>query len=141
VTRTGSSKAASAGFGQSRATIADSYYKSAKDTYDLLDEGDIGNPVASLAVTAAIGFADAICAKLGGEVSTGQHSSAVALLKKALGNEFPRSQETAFTRILQIKDTAQYGAKLITRKETDRVMDDLDKFVEWAREQLQKLAK
>jgi hypothetical protein len=133
VTRTGSSKAASAGFGQSRATIADSYYKSAKDTYDLLDEGDIGNPVASLAVTAAIGFADAICAKLGGEVSTGQHSSAVALLKKALGNEFPR--------ILQIKDTAQYGAKLITRKETDRVMDDLDKFVEWAREQLQKLAK
>lgn len=136
MTRTGSTKKASSGFDTSRLRIAESYLEAAKVVCEFSDVGAPGNPIVSLAVSAAIGFTDALTARFGGEFSAGEHSAAIAVLKKALGNKLPRAQENALSKVLSTKDEAQYSARIIPLSEAKQSLDSIQKFALWARQEL-----
>jgi hypothetical protein len=138
VTRTGSTRKAGSGFDTSRLRIAESYLEAAKVVYEFSDGGAPGNPIVSLAVMAAIGFTDALTARFGGEFSASEHSAAIAVLKKALGNRLPRAQENALAKVLSTKDQAQYSARIITASEAQHSLKTIQKFALWARQELEK---
>jgi hypothetical protein len=136
VTRTGSGKRADKSFGEGRLQLARAYLKAAQDEAELADEGSIGNPVISQIVHAAIAYADALTAKSAGRVNQQDHGAAVKMLRDALGNRLPRAQETRLRRILAEKDAAQYGARLKTRADAQRLLVQMVEFAAWAESEL-----
>jgi hypothetical protein len=104
----------------------------------MADEGDIGNPVMSQIVNAAIAFTDALTAKYIGRVNQQNHTAAVEALRDALGNRLPVAQETRLRRILGEKDEVQYGTRTKTKVEADRLLAHLESFAAWAEAKLQR---
>ena len=140
MTRTGSTKKAPSGFDTSRLRIAESYLEAAKVVLEFSEVGAPGNPIVSLAVSAAIGFTDALTARFGGEFSAGEHNAVVAVLKKALGNKLLRTHENALSKVLSAKDEAQYSARIIPVSEAKQHLENIQKFALWARQELEKTA-
>ncbi|MBK1670591.1 hypothetical protein CKO28_21455 [Rhodovibrio sodomensis] len=103
----------------------------------MLDPDDGGNAIVSNVVTAAIAYADAITAKRIGLINQQDHRGIVKLLRQALGNALPREQEKRLGHLIANKDAAQYGARIISQDEANRLVDDLQRFAEWAEEVLQ----
>jgi hypothetical protein len=136
VTRTGSAKPASDSFGESRRTIAKAYLKAAQDEAAFADVDDIGNPIISQIVHAAIAYTDALTAKFAGRANQQDHGAAVKNLRDALGNRLPRAQENRLRRILSEKDVAQYGARLKTKADAERLLAQLVEFAKWAEAEL-----
>jgi hypothetical protein len=58
------------------------------------------------------------------------------MLRDALGNRLPRAQETRLRRILAEKDPAQYGARLKTRTDGQRLLAQMVEFAAWAESEL-----
>ena len=58
------------------------------------------------------------------------------MLRDALGNRLPRAQETRLRRILAEKDAAQYGARLKTRTDAQRLLAQMVEFAAWAESEL-----
>lgn len=83
-------------------------------------------------VSAAIGYADAITARLKGVVNKQDHQAAARLLREALGNTLPDRQETFYRRLLGRKDEVNYGARSTTLDEAQRLLESLDDFAAWA---------
>jgi hypothetical protein len=74
MTRTGPKKLKlQPGFDTARLRIGESYLKAARNVDEQAEEGDLGNPLVSLVLLAAIIFADALAAKFGGIMSVGEH--------------------------------------------------------------------
>jgi hypothetical protein len=137
MTRTGSSKTVDSTFGEGRLRIARAYLKAARDELMLAESNDIGNPIMSHIVTAAIAFADALTARHG-RVNRQDHAAAVKTLRDALGNRLPAAQEKRFRRILAEKDEVQYGARLKSRSEAEQMLRELDEFAAWAESELER---
>ena len=136
MTRTGSRKSVARWFGDSRLLIAEAYLKAATTVLESAADGDAGNPVLSLLVSAAIGFTDAVCAKYGGFVSDGEHTGAVKVLRDAIGNRLPKAQETRLRNVLTVKELAQYGNKVIPMREAVASLAAISDFAAWARQEL-----
>ena len=133
MTRTGSAKPANERFGESRLAIAMAYLKAAQDEVALADADDIGNPIISQVVHAAIAYTDALTAKFAGRANQQDHGAAVKILRDALGNRLPAAQENRLRRILREKDAAQYGARLKTKADAERLLSQLVEFAKWAK--------
>jgi len=102
----------------------------------MAEKGDIGNPVMSQIVNAAIAFTDALTAKYIGRVNQRDHAAAVKALRDALGNRLPAAQETRLRRILGEKDEVQYGTRLKTSVEAERLLTQLEEFADWVEKEL-----
>ena len=132
MTRKGPSKTADKAFGDGSLEIAKAFLKAAQNETELADDGDVGNPIISQIVNAAIAYADALTAKFAGRVDQQDHSATVKALRAALGKRFPDEQERRLARILSEKDAAQYGARIERKSEAVRLLADLEKFAAWA---------
>ena len=136
MTRKGPSKAADAGFGSGRLAMARAFLKAAQNEAELTGGNDVGNPIVSLVVHGAIAYADALTAKVAGQVNQQDHSGATRSLRAALGNRLPNDQERRLGRILAEKDAAEYGARVKRGSEAARLLGELQKFAEWAEREL-----
>jgi hypothetical protein len=132
MTRKGPSKTADKAFGDGRLQMAKAFLKAAQNETELADEGDVGNPIISQIVNAAIAYTDALTAKFAGRVNQQDHSATVKVLRAALGKRFPDEQERRLARILSEKDAAQYSARVKRKSEAVRLLADLEKFAAWA---------
>ncbi len=83
-------------------------------------------------VIAAIAFADALTAKYSGLANQQNHATAVKAIRDALGNRFPKAQETRLRNILSEKDEVQYGTRFKTIGEASKLLNQLESFAEWA---------
>ena len=130
--RKGPGKATGQGFGEGRLRIARAFLTAAEDEATLAGEEDIGNPIISQAVTAAIAYADALTARFGDRVNRQDHAALTKNLRGVLGNRLPTVQASRLRRILGEKDAAQYGTRIKSRAEAERVLRDLREFASWA---------
>lgn len=90
------------------------------------------NGAITLRVAAAIGYADAIAAKLKGVVNKQSHEAAPRLLREVLGNALPAKHEKFYRRLLGRKDEVNYGARSTAHEEAERLLAELDEFAAWA---------
>jgi hypothetical protein len=134
MTRTGPSKKVAAGYGAGRLENARAYLQAARDAITLAHATSNTNPVMSQIVNAAIAYADALTARRQSIINQRDHRAAVKLLRDTLGREFPDSQEKRLRRIVEHKDEVQYGATRGRMADARKMLDDLEKFAEWAEE-------
>jgi hypothetical protein len=138
MTRKGPTKGVDPTFVAGRLRVARAYLKAARTEAAAIEKGDVGNPIMSQAVNAAIAFADALTAKHAGRINQKDHAAAVTALRDALGNRFPTAQETRLRRILGEKDEIQYGARLKTTLDAERMLEHLEAFATWAEAELRR---
>ncbi len=136
MTRQGSRKSVTGDYWQGRLAAARDYHRTAQDALDLASEGRNCAPAGSLAILAAIAYADAITAKKGLVVNQQDHALAPKLLRAVLGNTLPDEQESRFKRFLGKKDEVQYGVRRFAYEDTMRFLADLDQFAQWAEDTL-----
>ena len=136
MTRKGTTRGVDLSFARGRLRIARAYLKAARTESAMAEKGDIGNPVMSQIVNAAIAFTDALTAKYIGRVNQRDHAAAVKALRDALGNRLPAAQETRLRRILGEKDEVQYGTRLKTSVEAERLLTQLEEFADWVEKEL-----
>jgi hypothetical protein len=89
-------------------------------------------------VTAAIAFTGALTAKYTRDVNQQDHAAAAKALRAALGNRLPKSQENRLARILGAKDEVQYGTRLKTKADAEKMLAELDEFARWAEAELKR---
>ena len=99
---------------------------------DLADEGSNGNPIMSQAINAAIAFADALTIRFSGTQNAGEHANASRALERALGDRADATQVQRLARILGRKDAAQYGHRQSTLDEARHLVEQCERFAEWA---------
>jgi hypothetical protein len=138
MTRKGTAKSVDASFTDGRLRIARAFLKAARTETAMAEVADIGNPIISQIVNAAIAFADALTARYAGRANQKDHAAAVKALRDALGNRLPVAQETRLRRILSEKDEIQYGARATTAMEAKRLLGQLETFAAWAEAELQR---
>jgi hypothetical protein len=89
--------------------------------------------LAILSVHAAIAYADAVAIHAGGRKSTsGDHASAVSLLRSVLGARFPATMQTAITRLLTEKDRFEYQGYVATMREATALFSRAEHVAAWA---------
>ena len=111
------------------------------ETADLvIDESartEFANVTTGLAVLAGIAAADAICCVRLGKRHRGEdHRGATALLRGATPDGAKLA--TTLTRLLDVKDTAHYGVRLIDRRTAANAMRWASLIVSRAREELER---
>lgn len=136
--RTGNTRKTDAAYVSGRLAVARGYLKDARNSRAWADPGDIGNPSISTIINCAIAYADAMTAKLRGEINQGDHATVVKLLRAALGKALPNRQEANLKALLEQKDEVQYGSRSKTRDDAERALERLEEFVAWAETQLLK---
>lgn len=136
MTRTGPAKTVISADGDLRLKKARAYHKSAYQIFEQLSEGELADPAVSNMVLAAIGYADALTARIGGAINRKNHAAVGKLLREKLGKQFPNEQEMRLARLLSRKDEAQYGAAPIRRTDAENLLKDLNKFAAWAESKL-----
>ncbi|HUF50626.1 MAG TPA: hypothetical protein VMN60_07335 [Longimicrobiales bacterium] len=136
MTRQGPTRRADDTFGAGRLENARSFHELAEQALTLAAPGQNANPILSLVVSSAIGYADAVCSLYGGRVNQDDHDAAPKTLRAVLGNQLPPDQLKRFRRILAQKDQAQYGARWARLEAAQERMEDLRQFAEWAMEMM-----
>ena len=131
MTNQGPRRAAADGEWSDRLTQARDFHESAR-TLVTLAENRSYNSAITLMVSAAIGYADAVTAKLRGVVNKQSHQAAPRLLREVLGNSLPDKHEKFYRRLLGRKDEVNYGARGSGYDEAARLLAELDEFATWA---------
>lgn len=131
MTNKGPRRAATDGEWAGRLTQAREFHESARSLVTLAENKSYNGAI-TLMVTAAIGYADTITAKLKSVVNKQDHQAASRLLREVLGNSLPDKQEKFFRRLLGRRDEVNYGARSTTREEAERLIAELDEFAAWA---------
>jgi hypothetical protein len=131
MTNKGPRRAATDGEWSGRLTQAREFHESARSLVTLAGSKSYNGAI-TLMITAAIGYADAITAKLNGVVNKQDHQAASRLLRDVLGNSLPDKHEKYFRRLLGRKDEVNYGARSTTHDEAERLIAELDEFAAWA---------
>lgn len=131
MTNKGPRRAASDGEWSGRLTQARKFHEAARSLVTLAGSKSY-NGAMTLMIAAAIGYADAITAKLGGVANKQDHQAASPLLREVLGNSLPDKHEKYFRRPLGRKDEVNYGARSTTHPEAERLLAELDEFATWA---------
>lgn len=131
MTNKGPRRVATDGEWSGRLTQAREFHESARNLVTLAESKSYNGAI-TLMVIAAIGYADAITAKLKGVVNKQDHQAAPRLLREALGSSLPGKQEKFYRRLLGRKDEVNYGARSTTHEEAERLIAELDEFAVWA---------
>lgn len=132
MTRTGPSKDTAPSDSNLRLQKARAFRNAARDGLALLEKGEIADPVVSNIILSAVAYADALTAHYAKKINRQDHAAARKLLRDALGKELPTAQETRFVRILGQKDEVQYGTRPKRHDEAERLLEDLERFAEFA---------
>ena len=95
------------------------------------------NQAASNAALAVIAANDAVCLFLGRRKPGGQSHTEAARVLQAVCRGTKWEQDAAqrsrqLTELLRQKNAAQYDGRLFTAEETDRVMRQAERFLDWA---------
>lgn len=136
MTRAGPRKAVDAQFWAGRLENARAFRDAAHQTAVLAEPGQNANPLVSHAVSAAVGYADAVTARYGGVVNQQDHQAVARAVRAALGNRADEGVLKRLGHILREKDAAQYGARAGRLDHALRLLDDLDALVAWAEAEL-----
>jgi hypothetical protein len=136
MTRTGPKKPVDDAHWQGRLAQARAFLDAARQAADLAEPGQNANPIISLAVTAAVAYADALTGRRAGVVNRQDHAAAPRLLRDVLRDALPKEQERRYRRILAEKDAAQYGARAGRLDHALGLLADLEAFAQWAEDQL-----
>jgi|ERR1035437_4137925 HEPN domain-containing protein len=112
---------------------SEQFLKAAKQMFD---SGDY-NVSAANAVHACISAADALCARHLGKRAAGEkHSDAVNLIKSVKNTEEFTGNAARFSRVLAVKSLAEYEARLVFKTDSEAVLKNAEKFVEFVRKNL-----
>jgi HEPN domain-containing protein len=105
------------------------FLKAAKKSFE---SGDY-NASAANSVHACISAADAVCVKLAGKRAAGdKHSDAVNLFRTLTDSDEHLKQAAKFSRVLAVKSLAEYEARLVYKGDSEAVLHNAEKFVEYA---------
>lgn len=137
MTRQTARKKVDSSFAEGRLKLARSYLEAARNEAMLISEGDVGNPIMSQVVLAAIAYTDALCARHAGYVNQRDHAGAVSTLRDVLGKRLPTAQATRLSRILGEKDDVQYGMRTKSVEDARRLLEQLEEFTLWAEKEIQ----
>lgn len=89
------------------------------------------------AIHACISGCDAMCVYFLGKRNAGEsHNDAVALFKTIQSNESINTNANRISRILRIKNMAEYEERLIYRSEAEKVLKDCERFIEFVKKKL-----
>jgi hypothetical protein len=97
------------------------------------------NQAASNAILAMIAGNDAICLYLGSRQPVGEsHTEAARMLQEVCrGTRWEQAAAQRSRQLLDLlrqKNAAQYHGRPLTRENVDRIMRQVERFVEWAEE-------
>ena len=123
-------------FWEGRLLSAQAYFHAATRAAILAEPGQNANPVISQIVLAAIAYGDSLTAKRALVINRQDHAAAPRLLRDVLRNTLPDAQERRYRRILGFKDEAQYGARMASVEEAQRLLTELESFARWAEDML-----
>lgn len=90
------------------------------------------------AIHSCIAACDAICVYFLGKRHAGEsHGDAVNLFKTIkIGDEGININANRITRILSIKNMAEYEERLVYKSETEKVIKDCERFLEYVKKEL-----
>jgi len=95
------------------------------------------NASAANAVHACISASDALCARhLGKRASGEKHSDAVNLIKTIKSSDDFTNNAVRFGRVLAIKSLAEYEERLVFKNDSETVLKNAEKFLEFVRKNL-----
>ena len=125
---------------RSRATkyqaVGRALLRTARDL-DLMGEAKYGNGLAIIAIHAAIAYTDALTVVYREIKSTdGEHLRAAEVLMHALGPLVSAEQTNRLRGILDAKSHASYSGNYYTLQDGRNILQELERFVGWAEEQL-----
>ena len=91
------------------------------------------------AIHSCIAACDAMCVYFLGKRHAGEnHNDAVALFKTIKYGEGINTNANRITRILRIKNIAEYEERLIFKSEAEKVFKDSERFFDYVKKQLPK---
>ncbi len=89
------------------------------------------------AIHACISGCDAMCVYFLGKRNAGEsHNDTVALFKTIESDESINTNANRISRILRIKNMAEYEERLVYRSEAEKVLKDCERFLEFVRKKL-----
>lgn len=115
---------------------AEECYHASKSSFNLRE----WNAAAINAIHACISACDAICIYYLGKRHAGEsHNEAVSLFKtiKADDKEI-NTNASRISRILSIKNLAEYEGRLVTKNEAEKLLKDCERFIEYIKKMLPK---
>jgi len=119
-----------------RREIARGFLQAALKELDAAEEGQIGNPIMSNALLAAIAYSDALTVKFGGILNKGDHAKIVDALRDALGDRAIKEQLTRLSRLIKKKNQIQYAFEDSTIIEACEYVAQVERFATWAEAEL-----
>lgn len=136
MTRRGPERAVDERFWSGRLDNARTFRRAAEALADLANEGENANPIVALIVLAAVGYGDALTARVRGVVNRQDHQMLPRAVRDALGNGVPEAELTRLRRILAEKDAAEYGARYGNLTPARALLGDLQRFAQWVEQTL-----
>jgi hypothetical protein len=113
------------------------YMETADLVIDQSAQSEFANVAAGLSVLAGIAASDAICCvRLGKRYRGEDHRGAAALLEAAIPDG--KTLAATLTRLLDVKDAAHYGAKLVERRTATYAVRWAARLIERAVEELER---
>jgi hypothetical protein len=136
MTKTGTSKAVDQAHAFGRLKKALAFHQAA--ILLLANINTVRDPdiVVANVILSAIAYTDALTAAYIGRINQKDHSAAVKLLRDALQNQLPSTQERRLSRLLGRKDETSYGVRTGRTEDAWQMVEHLDQFGDWAKETL-----
>ena len=136
MTRRGPERQVDDRFWAGRLDNARTFRHAAEALSDLAEEGENANPIVALIVLSAVGYGDALTARVRGVVNRQDHQALPRAVRDALGNRVPEAELTRLRRILAEKDAADYGARYGNLAPARALLADLQRFAQWVEQTL-----
>lgn len=137
--RTGPTKTVSSLHVLGRLRKARKFMDIARNEMEFADKGDETGPIISNMILGAIAYADSLTAATIGEINQGDHGGVIKVIRKALGDAFPKAQEGHLKALLQRKDQAQYGSAFDTYQTAESLLKHAEEFSKWAERELKRI--
>ena len=103
---------------------------------DLAGEGENANPIMALIVLAAVGYGDALTARVRCVVNRTDRQALPRAVRDAPGNRIPEAELTPLRRILAEKAAAEYGARYGDLAPARALLSDLQRLAQWVEQVL-----
>jgi len=117
---------------RARRANAEAFRVAAQRLMNLHEEGENANPILVLIILSAIAYGDALTDRFGGAQNKKDHGALVTLVEKTLGARTDGTQIQRLRRILSEKDEASYGAKIGRVEHARKLLEQLERFGDWA---------
>ncbi len=108
------------------------FLRAARESLDMAEEGQSGNPIMSNAVLALIAYADALSIRLGGIQNAKGHATLPQTLKQAMGERAEKGQLDRLQRLIGQKGRIHYDFRMASIDEARRYTAQVERFAEWA---------